>query len=132
MKRMSRALPAALLALFTMAIAVFANPTPSFAYSQYRCNYPYACVYAGDIFDGTIVGRYQDVTNNWQNLPHPRSGDLSLVNTRNDDVLYYLYSLDGWPQRTGCVMPNQNIGWYGTLYAVRIDSHDYCSVLNPA
>ncbi|WP_433303993.1 hypothetical protein ACQP2F_13590 [Actinoplanes sp. CA-030573] len=129
---MSRRLAAAVVAASTMALALFVNPAPALATSAWGCNYPYACVYSGPMDASGIVGRFRDVTSDWQRLANPRFGDLSIVNTRNDDVVYFLYAHVGWPQQTGCVLPNQNIGWYGTLYAIRIDSDNFCQGLNPA
>jgi hypothetical protein len=131
-KKLTRTTTLMVVTVLSVLCSLMIRPAPSFANSQWGCNYPYVCIYSGG-FSDPIVGRFKDVTPGWQYFPQPRTGEWTIVNTRNDDVVYYLYRWS-WENfdRVDCIMPNQNIGAIATLRAIRIDSANYCSVLGHA
>lgn len=84
------------------------------------CSYPYVCIFK----NGTRIGQFQDVTSGYQNLPSRPSGpNLTVQNTRNDDVAYVRLSSGSAiciaPQRAYTVNS-------GTLTGIRIDSRSTC------
>ncbi|GAA2626422.1 hypothetical protein [Streptomyces vastus] len=86
--------------------------------AQATCPYPYACI----IKNGSIIGRFRDVTSGWQNLPSRPRGPLQVVNTRNDDVVYIRYSSGS----TACITPNTTWSTSSTLTGIRISSSSTC------
>ena len=115
----------------TAAVAVVAGPAPAHAFSQYRCNYPYVCIYGGtDIDVAPIVGRYRDVTPGWQYQSGTRR-NFGVVNTRNDDTVYILYRNPGESvDHVLCLLPNDNVAFIfdESFRGIRIDSSQYCSL----
>lgn len=83
------------------------------------CSYPYVCF----IKNGTVIGRFKDVTSGWQALPSKPSAPLSVVNTRHDDVAYIRW-VGG---TTACLPPQSTFSVSGgQLDAVRISSSATC------
>jgi hypothetical protein len=83
------------------------------------CSYPYVCF----IKNGTVIGRFKDVTSGWQALPSKPSAPLSVVNTRHDDVAYIRW-VGG---STACLPPQSTFNVSGgQLDAVRISSAATC------
>ncbi|GAA0922362.1 hypothetical protein [Streptomyces thermoalcalitolerans] len=83
------------------------------------CPYPYVCF----IKNGSIIGRFKDVTSTWQPLPSKPSAPLTVVNTRHDDVAYIRW-VNG---ATACLPPESAFDVTGgQLNAVRISSSSTC------
>ncbi|WAP55668.1 hypothetical protein [Streptomyces sp. S465] len=84
------------------------------------CVYPYVCIHRA--VDGVIIGRFQDVTSEYQPLPS-RPTHVYLVNTRHDDVVY-VRSADGV---VFCAAPGVSVGLGDlVLTGIRISSSATC------
>ncbi|MDN3056774.1 MULTISPECIES: hypothetical protein [Streptomyces] len=85
------------------------------------CAYPYVCIQR--ISDGVIIGRFQDVTSGYQDLPS-RPSNVTIINTRHDDVAYIRYANGS----KSCVAPNDSLAISGyVLTGIRISSSATCS-----
>ncbi|GAA0444942.1 hypothetical protein GCM10009544_04650 [Streptomyces stramineus] len=83
------------------------------------CPYPYVCFIKND----RIIGKFKDVTSDWQPLPSKPSAPLAVVNTRHDDVVRVRFTSGS----VSCIPPkttNHING--GQLNAVRISSSTRC------
>ncbi|WP_254407503.1 hypothetical protein [Streptomyces sp. GMY02] len=102
-----------------MAIVPTTTATAAQSGTTATCSYPYVCF----IKNGTIIGRFQDVTSYWQALPSKPQAPLSVVNTRHDDVAYIRWTTGA----TACLPPQSTFNVTGgTLDAVRISSSSTC------
>ncbi|MEU6106854.1 hypothetical protein ACFU5N_18185 [Streptomyces albidoflavus] len=84
------------------------------------CTYPQVCIQRKA--DGVIIGRFQDVTSTWQNMPSKPS-NIWIINTRNDDVAYIRYANGGQL----CVAPKQTVGTDYVATGIRISSSATCA-----
>jgi hypothetical protein len=98
-----------------------AGAPPAQADSAYGCIYPQVCIYSEPTVNSPIVGRFQDVTSHWQRPNNPQTG-FSIVNTRNDDVVFIQYSTGS----TYCIKPNGGVSDIRTITAIRISSSAIC------
>lgn len=89
------------------------------------CPYPYVCFYNSLDYYGNYFQRYQDVTSSYQSVP-ARSGYLTVVNTRNDDVAYVRYVFNGRTE-VKCLRPSSSFTVTdGRATGIRISSSSTC------
>ncbi|MFI9588685.1 hypothetical protein ACIHCQ_44555 [Streptomyces sp. NPDC052236] len=89
--------------------------------SAYGCNYPEVCIYSEPTVNSRIIGRFRDITPNWQRLNNPETG-FSIVNTRNDDTVFVQRSNGIYT----CIRPNGGISSIETITAIRIRASAIC------
>lgn len=114
------------LGLAAAAVLSMTGAQPAAADTQgSTCPYPYVCFYNSLDYYGTYFQRYRDVTSTYQSVP-ARSGYLTVVNTRNDDVAYIRYIFNGKTQ-VHCMRPGTSFGVSdGRATGIRISSSSTC------
>ncbi|GGU98365.1 hypothetical protein GCM10010495_06460 [Kitasatospora herbaricolor] len=110
----------------SMASLSIAGASTAHADSQYGCQYPYVCIYAGGTVNGSIIGMYRDVTSGYQNTSRT---NVAVLNTRNDDTVWLRYVSGGTTYYT-CLEPATSIyngaSIYATLTGIRISDSPTC------
>ncbi|MFD8122860.1 hypothetical protein ACWHAO_21160 [Streptomyces albidoflavus] len=118
-RRRSLARSACVTAALALAVPLGVS-SASAAPAADTCSYPYVCIQRAA--DGVIIGRFQDVTSTWQNLPS-KPKDIRVVNTRNDDVAHV--RLASGVQL--CVAPRSSVVTGHVATGIRISSSPACA-----
>ena len=109
-------------ALTVGVTGVTVAPPAANADAKYGCAYPYVCVY-GDPFFGTVLYRYRQITDQYQNIPNGGVTVFSVYNTRNDDTVVLRLG-DG---STKCVRANSGDSSWAKVTGLMIRDQSWCS-----
>ncbi|MFJ4330756.1 MULTISPECIES: hypothetical protein [unclassified Streptomyces] len=108
MKKLRRRLTSAAAAgVMAAAALVFGGTQPAVADQIGTCPYPYVCLYNSTTYTGNYYAAYQVVTDYYQ-VPPSRRQPITVVNTRNDDIVRVRYVAFG-NQFTACLPPGARI-----------------------
>ncbi|MFJ7063665.1 hypothetical protein ACIQVA_39530 [Streptomyces microflavus] len=88
---------------------VFGGAQPAAADQIGSCPYPRVCLYNSTTYTGSYYTYFQVVTD-WYQVPPSRTQPITVVNTRNDDIVWVRYVAFG-NQFTACLPPGAR--WYG-------------------